>query len=187
MRHGVRSVRGRAQQDFIFPWRGYFLWVGAALLLILVVLGGSTPRTAFSELSRAEVKFPPIRIHSDAKGPEAVVIDTSQAIPPAVSNHGLAALEATTVPSFKSAAPFDQPVSSTPRQAIGDSSPAAGAPAPSEAFAQLVHPDRSMSSKKAARTRRSARARIEAPRKYAEHFRHLACDWCGRSSLGEAF
>jgi hypothetical protein len=158
--------------------------------LVLIALSSLTPRTAFSEFSGAEVRFPPIRIHSAVKGTEAVVIDTSQAIPPAVSNHELAALEAATVPSFKSADPFDQPtVSSTLRQATADSSalPAARPPAPSEAFAQLMHPDRSMSSKKAARTRRSARARIETLRKYAEHFRHLACDWCGRSGLGEAF
>ena len=185
----IRSVRGHAQQHSIFPWRDYFLWVGAALLLVLVALGGLPPRTAFSEFSAAEVKFPPIRIHTAVKGPEAVVIDTGRAILPAFPDQqatatlGIASLS-------RPDTPFDQSAgSSSPQEAQETLSPAASAAGSGalEAFARLAQPDRSMSSKKAARPRRSARARIEAPRKYAEHVRHFACDWCGRSNLGEAF
>jgi hypothetical protein len=118
------------------------------------------------------------------------MIDTSQTIPPAFPDQKVAASEPIDVPSFESAARLDRPtVSSTLQQVIAGSSasPAVPATAESEAFAQLVHPHRPISSKKAARPRRAARARIEAPRKDAEHLRHPACDWCGRSNLGQAF
>ena len=76
MRPGtIRSWRASARQDSVMPWRGYMLWVGGTLLLLLLALDGLMPRTAFSHAATAEVRFPPIRIHSAVKGPEAVVIE----------------------------------------------------------------------------------------------------------------
>jgi hypothetical protein len=144
----IRSVRGHAQQHSIFPWRGYFLWVGAALLLVLVGLGGLPLRTAFSEFSGAEVNFPPIRIHTAIKGPEAVVIDTGQAILPAFPDQqatatlGIASLN-------RPGAPLDQSAgSSSPQEAEGTLSlPASAAGSGArEAFARLAQPDQPRSS-----------------------------------------
>jgi hypothetical protein len=172
------------------PWRGYFLWIGGVLLLLLFVADGWMPRTASSGALTARVNFPPIRIRSDVKGPGAVVIDTTRASLPPASGPELAA-ERRASPSLES----DQSAAdSLPQQAAADSSPLASAPAPAarEAFAELVQPGRAMSRKpKTARSapaaRRHAQARIEAPRQHAERLRYLACDWCGPSNPRQAF
>ena len=78
------------------PWRGYILWVGGTLLLLLFALDGLMPRTAVSHAATAEVRFPPIRIHSVMKGPEAVVIDTSQTMLRPVPNQEVAAAQTVT-------------------------------------------------------------------------------------------
>lgn len=59
------------------PLREYFLWVGGALLLLLLAADWTLPVPAPSPLTDSRSALPPIRIHSDTKGPEAVVIDTS--------------------------------------------------------------------------------------------------------------
>ena len=67
------------------PLRGYFLSVGVALLLLLLaanwVLPAPTPARPGSQST-----LPRIRIHSDAKGPEAVIIDTNRPVPVLVGN-----------------------------------------------------------------------------------------------------
>ena len=92
-RGAIRCVRGYTQQDAAMPWRGYIIWAGGALLALLFAIDGLTPRTASSEPSRAAVELPPIRIRSEAKGPEAVVIDTSRAALLAASDQELAVSE----------------------------------------------------------------------------------------------
>jgi hypothetical protein len=59
------------------PLRGYFFWVGGALLLLLLAAGWTLPAPAPSPLADSHSALPPIRIRSDTKGPEAVVIDTN--------------------------------------------------------------------------------------------------------------
>lgn len=175
------------------PWRGYFLWIGGALLLLLLVADGWMPRTASSGALTARVAFPPIRIHSDVKGPEAVVIVTTQARLPPASGTEVAAAEDSASPSPESGGSLDQSAfPSTLQQAAADSSPPAPAPAAPEAFAELVQPDRAVSRKpKTARpapaARRHAQARIGAPRQHAERISHLACDWCGPSNTRQVF
>ena len=68
----------RAQLDAEMPLRHYFLFVGGALLALLFVANWLVP--ASSERTDPAVNFPPIRIHSDRKGPEAVVIDTGKSM-----------------------------------------------------------------------------------------------------------
>ena len=68
----------RAQLDAEMPLRHYFLFVGGALLALLFVANWLVP--ASSERTDSAVYFPPIRIHSDRKGPEAVVIDTGKSM-----------------------------------------------------------------------------------------------------------
>lgn len=186
MRRAALRWRGYAQHGSAMPWRGYFLWIGGMLLLLLFVADGWMPRTASSGALAVGVAFPPIRIRSDVKGPEAVVIDTSRAGLSAVSVTEVAAAENRASPTFESdqsAAAFQS------RQAAADSSPSASAPAPAahEAFAEPVQPDRAVSRKpKTARpaqpARRNAEPGIEAPRQHAERILYLACDWCGPSN-----
>ncbi|MET4035685.1 hypothetical protein ABIB94_007386 [Bradyrhizobium sp. JR7.2] len=70
-----RSASGLVEPEL--PLRGYFLWVGGALLLLLLAAGWALPAPAPSPLTDAHSALPPMRIRSDTKGPEAVVIDTS--------------------------------------------------------------------------------------------------------------
>lgn len=70
-----RSASGLVEPEL--PLRGYFLWVGGALLLLLLAAGWTLPAPARSPIADSHSALPPIRIHSDTKGPEAVVIDTS--------------------------------------------------------------------------------------------------------------
>jgi hypothetical protein len=72
--NNISSRRSRAQLDAEMPLRQYFLFVGGALLAVLFVANWLVP--ASRERADSAVNFPPIRIHSDRKGPEAVVIDT---------------------------------------------------------------------------------------------------------------
>jgi hypothetical protein len=57
------------------PLRGYFLSVGGALLLLLLAADWVLPAPLPSRLDPRS-PLPKIRIHSELKGPEAVVIDT---------------------------------------------------------------------------------------------------------------
>ena len=58
--------------------RGYFLWVGGALLLLLFAADSLLPAPLPSKLIESHSTLPPVRITSELKGPEKVVIDTSQ-------------------------------------------------------------------------------------------------------------
>jgi hypothetical protein len=69
---------GAVQADM--PLRGYFLSVGGALLVFLSAAGWLLPAPPPSPFA-SEVALPPIRIHSDMKRPEPVVIDTTQPPP----------------------------------------------------------------------------------------------------------
>jgi hypothetical protein len=57
------------------PLARYFLLVGGALLLVLLIAGACLPSPPVIE--RAEVQRTAIRIHSEHKLPERVVFDTS--------------------------------------------------------------------------------------------------------------
>jgi hypothetical protein len=75
------------------PLARYFLFVGGALLALLLVLDARLPRLPLVE--RANVKLPVIRIHSDQKWPERVVYDTSlPTIVPAQTASGEASVPA---------------------------------------------------------------------------------------------
>jgi hypothetical protein len=176
------------------PWRGYFLWIGGVLLLLILVADSWMPRTASGGALTARLALPPIRIRSNVKGPEAVVIVTTQASLSPVSGTEAAA-EDSASPSPESGDSLDQSAAaSTLQQAAADSGSSASAPAPAarEAFAELVQPDRAVSRKpKTARSAPAARgntqARIEAPRRHAERIRYLACDWWGPSNARQVF
>jgi hypothetical protein len=144
------------------PWRGYIICVGSALLLLIFAIDGLMPRTAFSAPSKAEVELPPIRIRSEAKGPEAVIIDTSHATPPAASDREVAASEPASLPHSESEAQFGQAVAQlTDRHAANAGASAAAPAGPGlEAFAQVRQPGWSAFSKpRAARPASPARGK----------------------------
>ena len=57
------------------PLGRYFLLMGGALLMVLLVAGAYLPSPPVVE--QVETRQPKIRIHSDKKLPERVVFDTS--------------------------------------------------------------------------------------------------------------
>jgi hypothetical protein len=71
------ALRARARADVQMPLRHYFLFVGGALLILLFATDWVVPQPK-GERVKSEVKLPVIRIHSDRKGPEAVVFNTTE-------------------------------------------------------------------------------------------------------------
>jgi hypothetical protein len=59
------------------PVARYFLFVGAALLALLFVVGSVLPSMPAVETTNTAAELPAIRIHSDRKWPQRVVFDTS--------------------------------------------------------------------------------------------------------------
>ncbi len=78
-RHSGRSRRPHEWNDHEIPLWRYFLFAGGALLTLLFVADWVMPRPANDSIN-SEPKLPIIRIYSELKGPEAVVIDTSRPI-----------------------------------------------------------------------------------------------------------
>ena len=74
----VLSMPARGSVDSRIPLRHYFLWVGGALLVLLFAADSLIPAPLPSKLIESHFARPPIRIISDRRVPEAVVIDTSQ-------------------------------------------------------------------------------------------------------------
>jgi hypothetical protein len=70
------------------PLARYFLYVGAVLLALLLVVEAYVPKLPAME--RAHANLPLIRIHSDRKWPQRIVYDTS--LPAGISS-AVAALE----------------------------------------------------------------------------------------------
>ena len=60
------------------PVLRYFLFVGGALLALLLVANGLLPEVPATDGVVSSIDPPVIRIHSDRKWPERVVFDTSQ-------------------------------------------------------------------------------------------------------------
>ena len=75
------SLRAREQRDPGIPLRGYFLSVGGALLVLLLAANALLPSPPSNARIGSEPNLPNIRIHSELKGPEAVVIDTTSPVP----------------------------------------------------------------------------------------------------------
>jgi hypothetical protein len=100
------------------PVLRYFMFVGAALLALLFVVGTAMPPAPAVEAADASPDLSTIRIHTDRKWPERVVFDTSA---PQVS---AAAQTASLTPV--AAAPqqvADASVKVTPRDAFAQATP----------------------------------------------------------------
>jgi hypothetical protein len=59
------------------PLARYFMYVGGALLALLLVVNAALPTLPVADKDKANTELPVIRIHSDRKWPEPVVFDTS--------------------------------------------------------------------------------------------------------------
>jgi hypothetical protein len=79
-RKSVLSMRADASVESEMPLRSYLLSVGGALLLLLFAADWVLPAPLPSRLMESHSALPPIRIHSEPKGPEAVVIDTNRPV-----------------------------------------------------------------------------------------------------------
>jgi hypothetical protein len=80
-RRSVLSMRAGGSVVSVIPLRGYFVSAGGALLLLLLAADWLLPAPEPSRLAGSKPAMPPIRIHSDVKRPELVVIDTNQPLP----------------------------------------------------------------------------------------------------------
>jgi hypothetical protein len=63
------------------PLLRYFLFVGGSLIALMLVVNVAFPTAPLPENLTSGSDLPPIRIHSERKLPERVVIDTSVALP----------------------------------------------------------------------------------------------------------
>jgi hypothetical protein len=63
------------------PLLRYFVFVGGTLIALLLVANVALPTAPLPENLTSGADLPPIRIHSERKLPERVVIDTSVALP----------------------------------------------------------------------------------------------------------
>ena len=76
-RRSLLSTRSRGLVVAELPLHGYFLSVGGALLMLLLAADWVLPAPLPARSTQSYSALPPIRIHSQLKGPEAVIIDTS--------------------------------------------------------------------------------------------------------------
>lgn len=76
-----RSMHAHELRDPGIPLRSYFLSVGAVLIGLLFAANWLLPSPPSNSRIGSEPTLPNIRIHSELKGPEAVVIDTTRAVP----------------------------------------------------------------------------------------------------------
>src|SRR5258705_7926175 len=130
-------MRARGSVDAQIPVRGYFLWVGGALLVLLFAADSLLPAPLPSKLIESHSTLPPIRITSDLKGPEAVVIDTSQpGFLPMLPDKEIAAAPSPPLSSDVADAVRQSPLSSSDQAEESDGSPAISTHA-RETLAQL--------------------------------------------------
>jgi hypothetical protein len=75
-----RSIHQHGLISNEIPLRRYFTLAGGALLALLFAADAVIPRQPAMESRNSGPQLPRIRIHSELKGPEAVVIDTNRPI-----------------------------------------------------------------------------------------------------------
>jgi hypothetical protein len=111
-----RSIHQHGLLNNEIPLRRYFLFVGGALLALLFAADAVTPRQPTTESTNSGPRLPRIRIHSELKGPEAVVIDTSRPtiVPTHTAQEDAGKIIAPAAPHV--AENVAQPVSPSPKQ-----------------------------------------------------------------------
>ncbi len=74
-RRSAQSVRAAQWQHSELPLKGYFMWVGTALLVLLLATNWLLPTPAPNPLISSRVTLPPIRVSSKTKAPDEVAAD----------------------------------------------------------------------------------------------------------------
>jgi hypothetical protein len=174
-RKSVLSIRARGSVDSQVPLRDYFLWVGGALLVLLFAANSLLPAPPPSKLIESHSTLPPIRITSERKGPETVVIDTSQpGFPPMLPDKQIAAARSPPFSSDVADAARQPPASLSEQADASDGSPAISTHV-RETLAQLGPgvPDQAVSSRRRGRLaskpqRNLAQTRSEKRRQSAQ-------------------
>ena len=139
----VRPMRAHGSHESEMPLRGYFLSVGGALLTLLFAADWLMARPAPIRSINSHSELPVIRIHSELRGPDAVVIEASQPmILPLLAGHqGAAAAQSLSSPEFLDNT-YEEPVSPVFEQTDADEgrSVMSVEPAPNvrDGFAQLM-------------------------------------------------
>lgn len=113
-RNSVLSMRASSAESAI-PLRGYFLSVGGALLLLLFGADWVLPAPVPIRSDEPHSERPRIRILSEMKRPEMVVIDTNRAAPTPVPPEEIASTSSQ-LPSSDSADAAQQPPLSVSEQ-----------------------------------------------------------------------
>ena len=123
------------------PVARYFMYVGGVLLALLYISDAFLPKLAVEDRTDTATELPAIRIHSDRKWPERVVLDTST---PTIVPAQTAKAEAVVPP---------------PTPAADDSAKTRVR----ETFAQFVSPEPKKPEAKPQRKRKIARSRVAPP------------------------
>src|SRR5579862_3521594 len=95
-------AQARVERYNTMPLLRYFLYVGGALLSLILILNVVLPQEPLAANLTSATELPPVRIQSDRKLPERIVFDTSST----VSTAPVPVL----VPSKVAAAPAPAPV-----------------------------------------------------------------------------
>lgn len=172
----ITSMRASVQEPAI-PLREYFLAVGGALLALLIATDWLLPRPALRPDHRYD--RPVVRIHSDVKGPEAVVIDgkAAQLAAPAAT-HSPAVQRTPVLPIIGADnAPVESP---TVSESVENDGFPHSAPAPTigNSYAQLGPEPRarnagSRSHRAAAGVRKRSRAKSQPTMSFAQEQRRI--------------
>jgi hypothetical protein len=185
-RRSVLSIRAGGSVDSVLPLRGYLLSVGGALLCLLFAADWVLPAPLPSRFSESGTALPPIRIHSDVKRPESVVINTNEPLPAPADKEVIVA--SAQLQSFDPPAAAEEPASPTPVD-HGDTRPATlTAQHLHESLAQSVADQApGLSHREAASERRhkSSHARSGKLPRSAGHSRPDGkFGWCGAANRG---
>ena len=140
----VRRMRAHGSHESEMPLRGYILSVGGALLTLLFAADWLMARPAPNGSINSHSELPVIRIHSELKGPDAVVIKTNQPtiLPLPAGHQSAAAAQGSSSPEFHLDNTYEESVSPVLEQTDADdlrpAMPAEPAPNVRDRFAQLV-------------------------------------------------
>ena len=74
-RRSAHFVRAAQWHHSELPLKGYFMWVGTALLVLLFAANWLLPTPAPNPLISSRVTLPPIRVYSKTKAPGEVAAD----------------------------------------------------------------------------------------------------------------
>jgi hypothetical protein len=132
------------------PILRYFIYVGGALLALLLVVGYTLPNAPEGQTeAAAKSEAPLIRIHSDRKLPDRVVLDTTQPMP-AVQTAAVAA------PQQPSQALAEMSAKAQVRESFAQLTPSAAKTEPVKTEVAAVKKTEAKPHRKIARSRPSA-------------------------------